>query len=365
MVVRDLGFSYTVTNGYEDAWYRLLNQFRDATIFQTPAFAMSASGASSIEQFLLRRDAETVAAAVVRVTRQPFFGECIAYVFWGPLVRLPTEIGNMDTFRAALRFLREEYVEKRRLALRVSPQFTAEDEVALAVLEEEGFMVAPVARRSRTILVDLDKPLANIRSGLDQKWRNCLNRAEKNDLDIAQGSDEKLFELFAGMYWRMLARKRIPEPGNLRAFRSLQQRLPDRHKLHVIIAFENKVPSAGAIVSAMGERGIYLFGATADAGLRNKAAYLVQWKVIQWLKQRDCTEYDLHGSNKQHNPGVYAFKVGLAGKNGKEVQLAGSFDAYEGIKARIIMSFGDTFSDLSRRARSMRSKYRTRAGGSG
>jgi lipid II:glycine glycyltransferase (peptidoglycan interpeptide bridge formation enzyme) len=63
----------------------------------------------------------------------------------------------------------------------------------------------------------------------------------------------------------------------------------------------------------MGDSGIYLLGATSDDGLNARGAYLLQWTMIQWLKENGFKWYDLGGIDPQGNPGVYSFKKGLSG----------------------------------------------------
>ena len=54
-------------------------------------------------------------------------------------------------------------------------------------------------------------------------------------------------------------------------------------------------------------------GATSDDGLNAKGAYLLQWTLIQWLKENGIKWYDLGGIDPEGNPGVYSFKRGLSG----------------------------------------------------
>jgi lipid II:glycine glycyltransferase (peptidoglycan interpeptide bridge formation enzyme) len=59
--------------------------------------------------------------------------------------------------------------------------------------------------------------------------------------------------------------------------------------------------------------GIYLLGATSEAGLNSKGAYLLQWSMIKWLKENGFKYYDLGGIDPDRNPGVYHFKKGVSG----------------------------------------------------
>jgi lipid II:glycine glycyltransferase (peptidoglycan interpeptide bridge formation enzyme) len=58
--------------------------------------------------------------------------------------------------------------------------------------------------------------------------------------------------------------------------------------------------------------------------MKAKGSYLLQWRMMQWLRQRGCRWYDLGGINPQRNPGVYHFKSGFGGQ---EVLQCGCLEA--------------------------------------
>jgi lipid II:glycine glycyltransferase (peptidoglycan interpeptide bridge formation enzyme) len=82
--------------------------------------------------------------------------------------------------------------------------------------------------------------------------------------------------------------------------------------MQVLICEDRGVPVAGLVASAMGDLAIYLLGATSDCGLNAKGSYLLQWTLIQQLKQTGVRWYDLGGIDPVGNPGVYAFKKGFS-----------------------------------------------------
>jgi lipid II:glycine glycyltransferase (peptidoglycan interpeptide bridge formation enzyme) len=335
-------FSYALERLAEDSWHGILEGFQDASVFQTTAFCAARASSPGVEHMVVRRGADVVAAAQIRLIRAPVVGKSVAYILWGPMCRRWRHEPDWGAFCKALRALRHEYVVKRGLSLRIAPPLTADSEAECRPLfDHERYVPAARLANRRTIVLDVERPLDEIRKGLDKKWRNCLNRAEANNLELREGCSDAMFDVFLVMYREMLSRKRLAEPGDIRTFRAIQSLLPARLKMNVIVAFEKGEPSAGAICSAIGRRGLYLFGATANSGMQNKASYLVQWRAVQWLKDMGCAEYDLHGSNPRSNPGVYAFKMGLCGRNGKEVDMLGPFDAYEGLLNRLVLTLGD------------------------
>ena len=79
--------------------------------------------------------------------------------------------------------------------------------------------------------------------------------------------------------------------------------LPESQRMRVLICQDKGVPVAGLVVSAMGDSAIYLLGATSDAGLNAKGAYLLHWTMICWLKEHGIKSYDLGGIDPEGNPG--------------------------------------------------------------
>ena len=63
------------------------------------------------------------------------------------------------------------------------------------------------------------------------------------------------------------------------------EELNDEYKLKIFMAYKDKLPVAGIIGSAIGNTGIYLLGASNEIGMKNKGSYLLQWRMIKWLKQ--------------------------------------------------------------------------------
>ena len=98
-------------------------------------------------------------------------------------------------------------------------------------------------------------------------------------------------------------------------FGRIQELLPKAQRMKTLICEQGGNPVAGMVCSAMGNTGIYLLGATSDAGLQSKGSYLLQWEVVKWLKQSGLQYYDLGGINPEGNPGVYSFKRGFSGRD--------------------------------------------------
>jgi len=315
----------------KDEWHKIIDELSDANLYQTWSYDAIRCGEENISHLVLRVDDKIIAAAQARIVRIPILGVGAAYVRWGPLWQLRNQTADHGVFRFALRALRNEYVCRRGLILRIFPVlYDDNSNLYLDILLKEGYTPAPENSRSRTLILDISQPIDDLRKKLDQKWRNCLNRAERNHLEVIEGTDDRLFEDFIGIYRELLRRKKFQEPNDINEFRMIQRELPPEFKMRIFLCRSDGFSSAGAICTSIGETGVYLFGATNDQGIANKGSYLLQWKAIQWMKDSGCRNYNLNGINPLVNPGSYHFKAGLSGKNGKDVYYLGRFDCYSG-----------------------------------
>ena len=309
-------------------WEQTLGYFDDANIYQTYAYARVCYSASNISTFIIKKGNDPVAAALVRIRKVPGLPMGMAYVRWGPLWRR-NEINDFDHFVEAVRSLIQEYVSRRGLVLRIRP-FLYVDECSHRyenALKTAGYRPLTYWNRDKTLLVNLQKPLGELRKGLKAKWRGHLNKAERNHLTIVEGARAELFNHLQPVHDELLKRKNISGIKRVDVFRKIQEQLPNEFKMRVFLCEHHGEVCAGIIVSSIGNIGITLSRATSQLGRRLRAAYLVQWWALQWLKDEGCYWYDLSGVNAENNPGTYSYKAGLCGSNGQEVQMMHQFQA--------------------------------------
>lgn len=336
------GYSYESDAIDEESWNQLLDQFVDANIYQSWSYALVRSGQKDISHLVVKKDARVVAIAQCRIKVLPLIGAGIAYVMWGPLWRLRNGHPDEKVFRQAIRALRLEYVGKRGLLLRINPVLFEEDHPwALAVLKEEGFSKAKNGKGSRTIIMDLSSSIDELHKRLQPHWQRELKVAKKLDLEIVEGVEDELFARFIAMYKEMVARKQFVEPNNIHEFREIQRGLPAGQKMNIMLCRSGAGDCAGVISSAMGSTALYLFGATSTIGLKCRGSYLVQWRLIQRLKETHVPQYDLNGINPQANPGTYKFKSDLVGEKGREVRLLGCFESCESVVSSVCVNMGE------------------------
>jgi lipid II:glycine glycyltransferase (peptidoglycan interpeptide bridge formation enzyme) len=106
-----------------------------------------------------------------------------------------------------------------------------------------------------------------------------------------------------------------------------------------------------AVFSAIGDTGIYLLGATGHKGMNARGSYLLQWRAMQWLKEKGCKWYDLGGINPETNPGVYHFKAGVSGK---DVCHIGLYMACDNPLSLLFARWGEQLKSFLRRGKNNR-----------
>lgn len=311
------GWTARVDEVTEPEWNSLLDGFADASFYQTWAYGAVSWGERQLSHLVLYRSGEPMALAQLRVVRLPLLGCGVAYLRWGPVCIPRGHMWSADVFCAMVQAINREYVSRRRLLLRILPQTFQQDDHGPGV--ESSFHAAGLksevgASSYRTLRVDLSPTCETIRKRLDQKWRNQLNGAERNNLTVVEGTDDALYGRFLQLYDEMMARKRFDtsvDPGD---FRRMQQMLPERQKMLIMLSEKDGRPLTALVASVVGATGIYLLGATSNEGMKTKGSYLLQWRMMQRLKERGCRWYDLGGINPATNPGVYHFKQGMGGE---------------------------------------------------
>ncbi len=154
----------------EEAWNRLLSQFRDANIYQTWAYGAVRSGSEKLSHMIVRRGERVVAAVQARIERIPMMNAGIAYVRWGPLWKRYDEEDDLEEFRLSVIEMRREYVERRGLCLRVIPNEIEDGHHGFqSILEGAGFEWR--VSDYRTLYLPLAEPLEAIRNSMSRNWR--------------------------------------------------------------------------------------------------------------------------------------------------------------------------------------------------
>lgn len=323
-----------------DKWAETTAQFLDNNFEQSLAYSQESARKIGGKPIFLavRTSSKIIAAASLRVKEVPLIGGNIAYLPSGPMLRQSDAPDSEGQLKTVIEALRDYLVSKGNNILRIRPVVRADSQVGRhnAVFQEMGFYKSRSAGEVRTLIVDLSPDKDQLRKNLKQKWRNCLNAAEKKELSVEMGQGVEWLERFGGLYGELLERKGFRSALDFDFFGRVEAMAQGRDRLWVLIVSDESGDLAGHVGSLLGDTAVYILGASNNSGRSAKAAYLANWTAMIHAKRNGCSWYDLGGFDPGRNPGVARYKSGMGGL---EPTYSGTFEiSSRGFGAQVILA---------------------------
>ncbi|MFN9068235.1 MAG: hypothetical protein ACK5V3_13465 [Bdellovibrionales bacterium] len=219
----------------------------------------------------------------------------------------PTE----EQYLSLAKAIRKEFPKSPFTWIRWLPEFNLSP-TGHEILSQIHFQLG--RHNFQTLWLDLSLDLKDIRQGLDQKWRNLLNKSEKLNVEVKEDTTEKLLKSFLNFYDLYKSQKNYKGPSkqflNIEFWNALKSK-----DLILLWAFENGIPCAGIALHMHGPAVSYRASWNSAAGRKNCAHYALLWKAIQICKIRGLKKFDLGGVLPDEAPGLSHFKNGLNGQS--------------------------------------------------
>lgn len=298
----------------KNTYNETLHLFEDSNIYQTYEYNLQARGGRNICTVVLKKGNEILGVSIVRVVKVPFFNFGLAYVYRGPVWLRKNVVNSIETLSIFLKLLKEEFVLKRKLVLRITPNLLKEkDKNFEKLFIDLGFTSKGKSAGSNTFYIDLYPPLEELRKNLSKNWRKKLKKSEDESLRIVSGKEDSLFQEAEKLYSEMVKRKKFDPGVDISKLKTTQFSLPSSMKMIVTICYSNDIPISALVFSAIGYIGIPTLAATSDLGTDYNGSYLLHWQMLIYLKENGLKYFDLGGIDKEKNPNVYNFKHGMGG----------------------------------------------------
>ncbi len=297
----------------QGAWRQLADGFLDLSLPQSWAYgeAKAKGGPWHVERGVFRAD-ERIAGTVQVLLRPLPWGlpGGLAWISRGPLWRQAGDT-HPEGVAPLLAALRRHYVDERGYYLRIAPP-VAETSFDLDLLPR---FAATTSAGWASARIDLTLPVETLRAGLQQKWRNVLNKAERSAMAIeclTPTSGDGHFAAFLDDYRNFLAERRIATTVTPELLRSLAAAAGGTLDLLAAVA-DGKV-LGWALIARCGRTAEYLAGVVSDEGRRQGAGQCLLWQALLAAKTQGCTVFDVGGLDPDLTPeGVRHFKEGLGG----------------------------------------------------
>jgi len=309
-------------------WDEQLSSFLDASVYQTWGYGEGRGSETQAVRLRIEDGGQCLGLVQLRQKTLPGLKAGLAHSYFGPVVRNSSEDSPEETllrYQAALRGLIEGWIRPQGLLLRLVSHLPEDLYPGVGkILKDLGFR--PLETRPyRTILVDLRPDLDVIKGGFRSRSRTMINKALKQGIQVEVGEDSSYFERFEALYDEMVARKAFHSNLRVSTFARAQEFLRGKDRMRVFLATFEGTDIGGLVLSAMGDMGIYLLGATRilKEFPNHNGSRLLHWKAIEECKVRGLRYYDLCGIDPEKDPGGYRFKKGF---RGQEIVYPGTFE---------------------------------------
>jgi lipid II:glycine glycyltransferase (peptidoglycan interpeptide bridge formation enzyme) len=291
----------------------------DGNVFQSYEFAEQKRLGDWTPRFLLVDD------IAVTVLEQTVFG-------LGRLWYLPKGPGvnSLRRLDDILPQLRDFAAKQGVFAVKIEPELLKTDETLASLLKLGLVKVRPIQPNFSTVTLDISPDLETVLAGLNQKGRHAINRAQRDGVTTALvAATDKNCHLM----YKLLA-KTAAGQFQIRSYnyyKTFWQRFEEADMGQLFFAyFEGKLV-AGAYAITYGHKGTYKDGASVRERTAYGASHLLQWRVIEWMKEKGVTIHDLCGappSNQIKNPdhphyGIGRFKTSF---NKEVTDYVGAYD---------------------------------------
>jgi hypothetical protein len=296
------------------AWDGILHKFRDAVHEQSFAYTAARWGEKRVRCLVVEHKGVLLGGAAA--VGLDLLGRGFAAIKFGPLYRCGAG-GHRDHVREVVRGIGSFFCKERKLHLSILPQAPFEDNILVDALAEAGFREGAMIGDPRRYFIDLARSEVEMRQGLSQQWRRNLKLAEKQELRVEELPGGSGLPIFGKLFDNLKARKKAVEATGLNEMTSLDSSPHKELRPRVFLARRGCGEAlSGAVVTTIGERAVFAFGAQTAEGAEINASYALQWAIVDRLRlEARCRWYDLGGDANAR--GVIQFKTGFVGRTGK------------------------------------------------
>jgi hypothetical protein len=264
--------------------------------------AKAATGPWRPVRGLFFRGNEVMGVVQTMIRDLPLIGGGLVWINRGPLWRKTTN-ESPEQLAEMLGILRNHWT-RSGYYLRVAPPI-------------EGIFSVPNFKPTQTpgwasARVDLSLSPDTLRTNLQQKWRNALNKSERGSLKLSSGNNA--FAVFLDGYSKFITKKNFLTSVTPDFISELQDSLTAEYKMTVYVVHHGGVLAGGALIARYGDTAEYLAGFATEASHRLNVGQILLWQAMMSARDFGLRWFDAGGMDEKRTPeGIYHFKAGLGG----------------------------------------------------
>ena len=308
----------------EETWDAFVAQAPDGHLLQTWAWGELKAAFGWIPlRLALESDGTLVGGAQILFRRAGPF--TVAYIPKGPVLLSH----DAQTGHALWEAIRKCCHRMRAISLKVEPEWRDERAERHQWLLAHGLVpVHETIQPRRTIIVDLRPDQDVILARMKSKWRYNIRLSVRKGVHVRQRGLESI-DTFYGLL-RQTGQRDDFALHSLPYYRRAFELFAPSKRVGLFMAYYKDEPLAGLVAYAFNRQAWYMYGASSDAHRDLMPNHQLQWRAMQWAKDKGCTQYDLWGitdtdpeSGSVALSGVERFKAGFGGEM---VRYVGAYD---------------------------------------
>ncbi|MDO5556322.1 MAG: peptidoglycan bridge formation glycyltransferase FemA/FemB family protein [Clostridia bacterium] len=256
----------------------------------------------------------------ILIRKTPIFNMSIMYAPRG----FVCDINDKQTLEKLTNEVKKVAKRNKAFIFRMDPDVSNDNEDFKKILKELGYKlkkniknIDDVIQPKYVIRLDLqNKTEEELLQSFHNKTRYNIKLATKKGVTIREGTKADL-----SIFYDIMKKTGTRDNFFIRDISYFEKiydaMYPKYTKL--LIAEYNNIPIAATMPILYGNKVWYLYGGSSNEYRNLMPNYLIQWKMIQWALQNNCTVYDFRGVSgfKDINSpqyGVYRFKKGFNGE---------------------------------------------------
>jgi peptidoglycan pentaglycine glycine transferase (the first glycine) len=305
-------------------WDRFVSTAPDGHLLQTWAWGELKGAFGWVPvRIAVEQDGALVAGAQVLYRR--LGPVTLGYIPKGPV--LATQ--DPEVASALWRAIRERSRPLRAVALKVEPEWRDEVSEHHIWLQAHGFRPsADTIQPRRTIIIDLRPGEDEILARMKSKWRYNVRLSGRRGVVVRHAERDELVTFYELM--RVTSERDGVGIHSLSYYTRAYDLFERQGRVALLMAYYEGEPLGGLMAYAFNGQAWYMYGASGDRHRALMPNHQLQWRAMQWAREKGCHQYDLWGiadvdpdAATADLGGVQRFKEGFGGE---VVRYVGAYD---------------------------------------
>lgn len=211
--------------------------------------------------------------------------------------------------------------QEHAVVLRVEPNIADDDpemDAWLAIYHKLGFRTNPIAVHGRrSWVLDIRPSAEQLLANFKMTWRQNVRAAERKGVVIREATSDADFEA----YYHLLSITSERDAFFIHSkdyHKEILRSFADKGDAVLYLAEHEGEAIAAKMLIRFGDWCWDMFGASSNQKRNLKPTYLLQYRCIQWAKERGCSYFDFRTIPEVLEPGeemwgVYEYKKGFDG----------------------------------------------------